>query len=314
MTRNRYSVQCGAMGSAACASVVALAVLALPARACAQASAPQAMGSVATHDARVTGGLEVGGDVARLINNVSITATDRAAPVALSRGGHVLVCSTSEFHLLRSGTNGALIFGLDRGAIEVYSGSQAQDVVLTPDLKLSPVTQGPLDLRLRVTREGDTCVENSGASAPVLNVTDAFSSASYRVLPGQHVLFVNGDLHKVVDHERSPCGCPAALPPIVVARNGRPVTNAAAVHPFPQAESEGLSNAAAPANAAPAGTASSQVTTSFSYNEGQGTPPPGTVAPGTAASAGAAGTVQPAKKGGFFGAIGRFFKRVFRSG
>ena len=87
---------------------------------CAQ-QAPQVMGTVATQDALVTGGLEVQGAQARLISNASVTAYDRTAAIALDRGGQVLVCATSEFHLLHSGTGKSLLFGLDRGAIELHS-------------------------------------------------------------------------------------------------------------------------------------------------------------------------------------------------
>ena len=279
----------------------------------AQAQQPvQPMGTVPVSEARVTGGLEVAGTTARLVNNASVTAYDRAAPIALSRGGQVLVCSTSEFHLLHAGTNGSLIFGLDRGAIEIHSDSRAQDLVLTPDLKLTPVTQGPLDLRVRVTREGDTCVENSGATAPVLNASDPYSPASYRLLPGQHVLFVKGDLHRVVDHERSPCGCPtSALPQ---AATGKPLTKAQAAeaaHPFPAAQSEGLSSTTAPDNEAPVGTASSQVSTTFSYGADGGTPPPGSAATGSTASS--TGSAIPPRHG-FGAAVRRFFHKLFHPG
>ena len=271
----------------------------------------QAMGTVATQDARVSGGLAVRGEQAALMTNVSVTAYDRTAPIALNRGGEVLVCSTSEFHLLRSGSSGALVFGLDRGALEIRSTSQAQDLVLTPDLKFRTETPGELDLRLRVTREGDTCVDNAGAKAPVLNATDAFSNASYRVMPGQHVMFVKGDLKQVVDRERSPCGCPAS-PTQLAGKPGEP-NAAGAAHPFPEAQSEGLAPTAAPGNEAPVGAASSQVSTSFSYGDGQG-PPPGTAAAPGATGAGTpvavpAATLQPS--GGFFHAIGHFFHRLF---
>ncbi len=280
------------------------------------AQQPQPMGSVSTRDARVTGGLEVGGEIARLINNASVTSSDRAAPVALSRGGHVLVCARSEFRMLRSGSAGALLFGLNRGAIELYSEGQTGDVILTPDLKLTPVTKGSFDLRVRVAGDGDTCVENAGTTAPVLNATDAFSSNSYRVLPGQHLLFVTGDLHKVVDHERTPCGCPAALPPMLVGKNGQPASSAAAAHPFPQDESEGLIPSIAPANEAPVGVASSQVSTTFSYEDGRGAPPPGGDTAATAAEP-ASGVAVPAvgsAKGGFGGALRRFFHHLFHPG
>lgn len=286
------------------------------------AQQPEPMGSVSTRDARVSGGLEVQGNTTRLLTNASVTAVpDHAAPVTLQRGGGVLVCSTSEFHLLRSGSSGALIFGLDRGAIQIVTQSRSQDAVLTPDLKLVPVTKGLLDLRLRVTREGDTCVDNAGADAPVLNATDPFSSASYRVLPGQHLLFVKGDLHKVVDHERSSCGCPVSPAPklaeIVPGQPATPAQTAATAHPFPQAESEGLAPPTESSNQAPVGTAGSQVTTTFSYGEGQGPPPSLAPEPATASTGPTATTQTPEpaestpKQGGLIHAIGRFFHHLF---
>ena len=271
------------------------------------------LGTVSTTDARVSGQVEVRGGQAKLLSNVSVTAYDRTAPVTLDRGGQVQVCSTSEFHLLRAGGGGAgganmsLLFGLDRGAVELRSPTQSGDIIITPDLKFTPVTQGSYDLRLRVTREGDTCVENSGAASPVLNVTDAFTSASYRILPGQHLLFVKGDLHRVVDGERSPCGCPAPAPMVAGAPG-----SAVAAHPFPQAESEGLAPTTPPSNAAPIGEASSQATASFSYGEGAA-PPPGSAAAPIAPVVAAPPPPAPAEKPGFFHAIGRFFKRIFHS-
>ena len=293
-------------------AVLASAALLLSPPATAQQQATEVMGAIATRDARVTGGLEVDGDIARLFTNVGITAFNHDAAIALHRGGHVLVCSTSEFHLLHSGANGSLVFGLDRGAMEIFSDSKPQDALLTPDLKFTPVTNGQLDLKLRVTREGDTCVDNTGASAPVLNVTDPFSSESYRILPNQHLLFVKGDLHKVVDHERSPCGCPPQTPQQLAAKPGKPLTPAqaaAAAHPFPQAQSVGLAPTTDAANAAPPGTASSQVSTTFSYGEGQGPPPSAGPEPATASPG--ATTGEPPRKSGFFHAIGRFFHRLF---
>ncbi len=276
------------------------------------------MGAVATRDARITGGLAVRGDQAQLLTNASVTAFDRTAPITLARGGEVLVCSTSEFHLLRSGAGGALIFGLNRGALEIRSVGQPQDVVLTPDLKLAPITPGPLNLSLRVTPEGDTCVNNAGPNAPVLLVNDAFSSASYRVLPGQHLLFVKGDLHRVVDHERSPCGCPATVvAQVVAAKPGSPLTpsQAAAAHPFPEAQSAGLAPITPSANQAAAGVASSQVTTSFTYGDGGGTAPPPaseTASPTPSMPTSTPSSPPPAPaRHGFGGALRRFFHRLF---
>jgi hypothetical protein len=237
-----------------------------------QPAAVQVMGTVATRDALVTGGLEVKGDKARLMSNASVTAYDHTAQVKLERGGEVLVCATSEFHLLHSGTGNALLFGLDRGAIELHTPTEGPDVILTPDIRFSVEAKGNYDLRIRVTRDGDTCVQNAGKKAPVLMLNDAFSRASYRLMAGQHVLFEKGNLHEVVDNEKSPCGCPGPEKPEQVADNASPATKAAAANPFPAAESEGLASAQSVQNS-PAGETQTQVSTTLGFGEGQGTPP-----------------------------------------
>ena len=48
----------------------------------------------------------------RLLTNASVTAYTHTADVALERGGSVMVCATSQFHLLHSGREKALLFGL----------------------------------------------------------------------------------------------------------------------------------------------------------------------------------------------------------
>ena len=46
------------------------------------------------------------------------------------------------------------MLALDRGAFEVKMNATANDVVLTPDLRFAVRGGGPLDLYLRVTRNG----------------------------------------------------------------------------------------------------------------------------------------------------------------
>jgi len=270
-----------------------------------QPPAPQPMGVVATADALVTGGLEVQGSRARLVSNASVTAYDHPAAIELARGGDVLVCATSQLHLLHSGTGQALLFGLDRGALEIHSPTDVQDVILTPDIRFTVEQLGALDLRLRVTRDGDTCVENAGARAPVLMLSDAFSQASYRLLPGQHVLFEHGSLREVVDNERSPCGCPTPAP----ARNA-----AEAAHPFPAAISEGLAAPPASANAAPPGEKHTQVTETLSYGAGQPPPPALTDTSIPAATTSTAPPPTPPGAHDLIHALGRFFHKLFTPG
>jgi hypothetical protein len=189
------------------------------------------------------------------------------------------------------GVAAPLLFSLDRGAIEIQMTATATDAVMTPDLRLTVRNRGLLDLRLRVARNGDTCVENRGAAAPTLAVSDPFGDSMYELRAGQHVLFEHGSLHEVVDNESSPCGCPDAkgmsLADALIAHGSgtapRPTaaapaapaaaapvavpTPAAIAHPFPIAISAGL---APPAEVpqAPPGEVHAQVTGALSYSPG----------------------------------------------
>jgi len=304
-------------------------VFALAATISAQQPAPASMGSVPTRDALVTGGLEVRGDTARLLTNVSVTAFDRTASITLDRGGQVLVCSTSQFHLLHSGSGESLLFGLDRGALELHTASEPQDVILTPDIRFSVEHAGHYDLRLRVTPNGDTCVENAGTAAPVLNLSDAFSSAQYRLIPGQHVLFEHGSLREVVDNERSPCGCPPAPvypTQLALSTPGQPTSpgQAAAQNPFPAAASQGLAPTPSIENSA-TGEKQTQIATSLSYDAAHPAPPSQPAEETTPAPTpkhrkhkkAKPVTTEPASTSepdDLFHLIGRFFHKLFHPG
>jgi hypothetical protein len=175
------------------------------------AGAQQLIGYVNTRDAEVTGATDVLNGQAVLMKSAGITARDHTAPITLGRGGTVRVCQTSQLHLTESKSADVaapLLFSLDRGAIEIQMNSALNDAIMTPDLRFTIVNKGPLDLRLRVARNGDTCVENRGQYAPTLNISDPFGETMYQVAAGQHVLFEHGSLHEVVDKEQYPCGCP----------------------------------------------------------------------------------------------------------
>jgi len=274
--------------------------------------AQQPMGTVATHDAVLNGGMEVQGERASLLTNASITANDHTAAIDLTRGGQALVCSTSQFHLLHSGSGASLLFGLDRGAIEIHSLSQPQDVILTPDIRFTLESNGEFNLRLRVTANGDTCVDNSGAHAPVLMLSDPFSSTTYRLIPGQHVLFEHGNLHEVVDNERSPCGCPEPAPTPVLTADATPAARAEAEHPFPAAVSAGLAPAPIPTNVGPPGEVGQQATVTLSHGDtGAPNPTPAPAAPAPVQTVAVAPPPTPPGVHDIAGAIGHFFHKLF---
>jgi hypothetical protein len=202
--------------------------------------AQQLIGYVNTRDADITGASDVLNGQAVLTGSVSVTAKDHTAPIALGRGGTVRVCQTSVLHLTESravAIAAPLLFSLDRGAIEIQMMGTASDAIMTPDMRFTVRNSGPLDLRLRVARNGDTCVENRGSSAPTLAVSDPFGESMYEVPAGRHILFEHGSLHEVVDNESSPCGCPDAAKGMSVAdvllASGGPKPAASAPTPAP---------------------------------------------------------------------------------
>jgi hypothetical protein len=294
----------------------------------------QPIGTVGVQNANIAGALEINNGRAILVGNTTVTARDHTAEIELKRGGTVRVCATSGLHLT-SGQGGAdiapLILALDRGAIEIQMAATTRDMVMTPDLRFTMRGDGPLDLQLRVTKNGDTCVENRGAQAPVLNIADQFGESAYELKAGQHVLFEHASLKEVVDHESSSCGCPPE-PAMTVAdallsssNAGTPndAKTAAELHPFPAAVSAGL--APAPIPAAPAGALHEQVSATLnsgdspdSTTEPQPTPEAksaNTSATTAATQIPAPATVPPANppRHGFAHALGRFFRKIFGS-
>lgn len=250
------------------------------------AQAQQPIGTVVVESAIVAGSLAVNNGRAVLEGGATVTAKDQTATVKLNRGGEVHVCTTSSLHLT-AGKSAAgpapLLLALDRGAMEVQMPATDSDVIMTPDLRVALKANGPLDLRLRVTSNGDTCVENRGADAPALRITDPFGGAMYILLGGQHVLFEHASLKEVVDNESSPCGCPpppvvsvadagvtSSTPAVAGSAVATPVTSKTAVeqHPFPAAISDGLAPPAVPQ--ATAGVTHVQVATAMHYDAAQG--------------------------------------------
>jgi hypothetical protein len=304
------------------------------------AQAQQQLGSVAETDATVTATtttpMITNGRVL-LVDSGTVTAKEHTAAVKLARGGVVNVCATSGLHLTAGTTNdngpAPLMLSLDRGAMEIHMAAGTSDIVMTPDLRLSVKQNGPLDLRIRVTPNGDTCIENRipQAAAPALaetaakpsdtaassvkglsvNVASLFGEDSYDVKPGQHVMFEHADLHEVVDHESSPCGCPAE-PATEVAGGGEfGLGGANDAHPFPAAVSQGLAPSP-PVPQAPEGVVHAQVSTTLSFSgDGAETPPPGTTEPPMAFSQVQQAPAPSPTKPSFFHRIGHFLKRIF---
>jgi hypothetical protein len=301
-------------------------ILAIASPLCAQ----QLIGYVSTKDADITGASDILDGHAVLSGSVAVTAKDHTAPITLGRGGSVLVCQTSILHLTESRSAdlaAPLLLSLDRGSIEVEMTATASDAIMTPDLRFAVRSAGPLDLRLRIARNGDTCVENRGTRAPTLAVSDPFGEALYELLPNQHVLFEHGSLREVVDHETIPCGCPdsgmsiadALVAPGAVPGPGSKSPQATAEqHPFPAAVSEGLAPSPEVPQATP-GEVHAQVSDTLSYSAPTSALPTGQPeskpAPAAAVAQPAPAKRAPAERPhDLVHSIGHFFRKLFGGG
>ncbi len=307
------------------------------------APAPQAIAYVPTEGVSLSGQLSVANGRAAIGNNATVTAADRSALVTIARGGSLRVCASTSVHLSRdaqpltgavrpaSGADDAgLMVALDRGALEAhYTTGKYSDVLLTPDLRLLISGPGVADLKLRVNRQGDTCVDNRGDNAPYVTVSSLMDGGVYRVQANQRVLFEHGSLQQVVDREAEPCGCPDTYPdtnpraePSTAqagdpggrpddprgAHSGGPSSTPADTA-FPIAVSEGLAAPAAGPTSpvVPLGQPHAQVTATLS-NDPAPAPPGGAAA--TAPPAPAPAPVA-ARKPGLLHKVGRFFARIF---
>jgi hypothetical protein len=280
----------------------------------ATAHAQQPIGTVSLAEASVAnssgGVVSASGGRATLTGSALVTAHDRPATVALDRGGELRVCQGTGVHLSAS-PDASLLVAIDRGAFEIETKAHAGDVVMTPDLRFTLSGAAPLDLQMRVTPAGDTCVDNRGRSAPTLSIADAFGEATYQLKPGQHVTFEHGSLREVVDRENVPCGCPpddtvqGSLADAIVSGGAKPLTPAqkaaATAFPFPAAVSDGLVPPTPPPPATPG---QPQISSTITYDPSA--PPPSAALPQTPPA-------EPAKQASHnpFSAIGHFFKRLF---
>ena len=273
--------------------------------------------SNSTNDAAVvTGALEVSAGKAMIATSGSITSGTRTTDVILPRRGTLRVCASTTVNLaadtsVPAGGLPGLLMALDHGAVEMsFADTPAagnDDILMTPDFRILIGGPGASQVKVRLGREGDTCIDNSGKDAPYVVVTNLFDSGLYRVQPGQRVMFQHGSLREVVDNEKEPCGCP----PSAVKTTG---------NEFPLAQSEGLAPTpqVAPAIAPDQNSAPLQVpqVAPLVFPSGKQQEPatvPAIVAASPSEPSAVSTPAKPAKKKkpGPFARFGHFLKRLF---
>jgi hypothetical protein len=248
--------------------------------------------------AKVTGALEVSQGSAIIVGSGSITSGAEATNVELPSRGDLRVCASTTVKLASDSSVPAtevpgLMMAMDHGAIEAsFATGRNSDILLTPDFRILIGGPGAVDMKVRLGDHGDTCVDNAGLNAPYVLVSSVFDSGTYRVQPGQRVMFQHGSLKEVVDQEKEPCGCPPVEPKD---------------NEFPLAVSEGLAPLpAATPSAAKSGDAQPAPVPPLVYNAAEHAPTPiPDVQPAPPPAP------APKKKAGFFAGVGRFFRHLF---
>ncbi len=198
------------------------------------ASAQQAIGELYATDASVKGSVVLAGSGTSVLSGSSIQAGAQAATLKLERGGTLLVCEGTKLSITASQSGRQMLFSLNSGNVEMnYPLGAEADTLLTPDLRLLMPGPGTVHAAVRVSAQGDTCVQSLPGNMASIVVSETMGDATYEVKPDQAVLFKTGHLDQASSSKQN-CGCHASQPiPTQVAKASPPPTPPAPVKPAP---------------------------------------------------------------------------------
>lgn len=192
--------------------------------------AQQNIGELYATDASVKGSVILAGSGTSVLSGSQIAAGAQTATLKLERGGSVLVCPGTSLSVSSSQSGRQLLFSVNSGNIELdYPIGSASDSLLTPDFRLLLPGPARIHVALRVTANGDTCVQSLPSNSSSLVVAEAMGDASYQVKQDEAVLFKGGRIQGATAAHQS-CGCPAPAP-VQVAKGTPPPTVPAKLPP-----------------------------------------------------------------------------------
>jgi hypothetical protein len=196
------------------------------------AAAQQAIGELYAADASVKGSVVLAGSGTSVLSGSSIQAGAQAATLKLERGGNLLVCEGTKLSITASQTGREMLFSLNSGNVEMnYPLGAEADTLLTPDLRLLMPGPGTVHVAVRVSAQGDTCVQSLPGNMAAIVVSETMGDATYQVKPDEAVLFKTGHLNQA-NLSRQNCGCPASPPVLTqVAKAAPPPPSAARSKP-----------------------------------------------------------------------------------
>jgi hypothetical protein len=213
------------------------------------ASAQQSIGELYASDASVKGSVILANSGTTVLSGSSIQAGAQSATLKLERGGSVLVCEGTKLSVTTSQSGRELLLSLNTGNLELnYPLGTEADTLLTPDLRLMLPGPGTVHVAVRVTPQGDTCVQSLPWNVAAITISETMGDATYQVKPDEAVLFRGGHLTEASQSKQN-CGCPKSVP-VQVAKAAPPP---APVQPSPAVPLAGgpPSKASEPPAAAP---------------------------------------------------------------
>jgi hypothetical protein len=187
------------------------------------AVAQQAIGELYATDASVKGSVILASSGTSVLSGSSIQAGAQAATLKLERGGSLLVCEGTKLSITASQSGRELLLSLNSGNLELnYPLGAEADTLLTPDLRLLLPGPGTVHVAVRITPQGDTCVQSLPWNVAAIVVSETMGDATYQVKPDEAVIFKSGHLADATGY-RGNCGCPRSQPtPTVVAKAAPP--------------------------------------------------------------------------------------------
>jgi hypothetical protein len=192
--------------------------------------AQQAVGELYASDASVKGSVILANSGTTVLSGSSIKAGAQAATLKLDRGGSVLVCEGTNLSVASSRSGRELLFSLNAGNLELnYLLGTEADRLLTPDFQLMLPGPGTVHVAVRVTPQGDTCVQSLPSNVSAIVVSESMGDATYQVKPDEAVLFRGGHLTQASRSVQN-CGCPAP-PPVQTAKATPPPVSPAQPKP-----------------------------------------------------------------------------------
>ncbi len=159
-----------------------------------------------------------------VVSGSELSAGIAPATLKLTRGGQIRICSRTNVTI--NATGPGLILGVGAGAIEIdyRVGSDASDLLVTPDFNVRLAGPSTYHFALGVSSRGDTCFKPLPGNAAGVVLSEMISADSFGTSPNEAMGFVGGKLAGRATLKEE-CGCAEAAAPPVLRAETQPAPN-----------------------------------------------------------------------------------------